>query len=175
MSCIQTLTGIASDCQSNRGGVKAVYAINTPDIASITVTAGAVTAMTLAQDADGFVKYAFRKGAANATISSDINDANGTKSFNTDLVVNFNHMETAKRTALMALSNSETMVVFEDNNNRKWILGRENPVTVTSLGGETGSAFADANQYSITLNDNSSELPLEVTMSDTDWEALLAV
>ena len=64
-------------------------------------------------------------------------------------------------------------VIYEDNNQKRWLLGYDNPVTATSLGGETGTAFGDANQYTIELTDNSSELPMEVTMSNTDFEALL--
>ena len=177
MSCLQTLSSIATDCSSNRGGVKKIYAINVDKIGTITVTQGAVTGITLAAQApaagDGFYEYAFRKGAASSTTTSEISEENGTKAFNTVLSARFARQETAKRVSLLALAGSETYVIYEENNQKRWLLGYDNPVTATSLGGETGAAFGDANQYTIELTDNSSELPMEVTMSDTDFEALL--
>lgn len=175
MSCIQTLTSIATDCSSNRGGVKKVWAINTPKVSGITVSEGAVTGITLGGNdpGDGFFEYAFRKGAASATTTSEINEENGSKAFATVLSIRFARQETAKRVSLLALAGSETYVVYEDNNGKKWLLGYDNPVTASSLGGETGAAFSDANQYTIELTDNSSELPMEIIMSDEAWEALL--
>ena len=169
------MTSIATDCESNRGGVKKVYAINVPNVSGITVSQGAVTGIALVGDqpGDGFFTYAFRKGAASATSTSEISDENGTKSFTTVLSIRFARQETSKRVSLMALANSETYVIYEDNNGKRWLLGYENPVTVTSLGGETGAAFADANQYTIELSDNGSELPMEITMSDEDFAAIL--
>jgi hypothetical protein len=74
----------------------------------------------------------------------------------------FNRMDSTKRLEIMALAQGELVVVVEDNNGTKWYLGYEEPVFLNAGDGLTGAARADRNGYSITLQDVSTELPVEV-------------
>ena len=79
-------------------------------------------------------------------------------------------METTKRVEIMALAQSGLVVVVVDANGKQWLLGYDAPVKASAGDGLTGTARADRNGYSITLQDNSLELPYEVS---ADMEALL--
>ena len=60
------------------------------------------------------------------------------------------------------------MVIVKDNNGVYWFLGYDEPVNATAGGGQTGQAKTDANQYTITLTDESHELPYEVSKTFGD-------
>jgi hypothetical protein len=83
----------------------------------------------------------------------------------TDLVVVFNRMETSKRVEITALAQNDLILVVKDANGKYWLLGKDEPVRATAGDGLTGTARADRNGYSITLQDNSHEMPYEVEAS----------
>ena len=72
-------------------------------------------------------------------------------------------MDTTKRIEMNALLLSDVSVIVKDNNGKYWFLGYGEPVNATAGGGQTGQAKTDANQYTITLTDESHELPYEVS------------
>jgi hypothetical protein len=155
------------------GGIKVVYGISKAQVASITVTDGVVTAITTTDDESTtpatpykFHTYKFRKQSSSMTSTYTVDDTNGVKYITTELTLNFAKQETAKRVSLTALINCESVFVVEDNNGKMWLLGYDNPVTVTAAEATTGTAYGDANQYSITLSDMSAELPMEVNISN---------
>ena len=162
MACSQTLAGIARDCASNMGGIKTVYIANAADVSSVTVTSGVVTAITMAASKK-FYKYAFTPNTSSLTSNWQVNAENGTKYVETDLLMVFNRMDSTKRLEIMALAQGELVVVVEDNNGTKWYLGYEEPVFLNAGDGLTGAARADRNGYSITLRDESAELPFPFT------------
>ena len=169
MACSQTLAGIARDCASNMGGIKTVYIANAADVSSVTVTSGVVTAITMAASKK-FYKYAFTPNTSSLTSNWQVNAENGTKYVDSDLVLVFNRMDSAKRIEILALMSAELVIVAEDANGKRWCLGAfaggsvTDPVIgSTSTGdGLTGTARADRNGYSITFHWSSSGLPLEV-------------
>lgn len=175
--CSQTLTSIGTSCNSQMGGIKVVYGISKAQVASITVTDGVVTAITTTDDESQtpavpykFHTYAFRKQSSSMTSTYTVDDTNGVKYVTTELTLNFAKQETAKRVSITALANCESIFVVKDNNDKLWLLGYDNPVTVTAMEATTGTAYGDANQYSITLSDMSQELPMEVTIADFETE-----
>ena len=99
------------------------------------------------------------------TKTANIDAANGINYITTELVINFSRMETTKRIEMQALLLDEVMVIVKDSNGVYWFLGYDEPVTATAGGGQTGQAKTDANQYTITLTDESHELPYEVSKS----------
>lgn len=171
MSCLQTLAGIARDCDSSMGGVKRVLIANHDDVATVTVTSGKITAVTMAGGAT-FKEYVFRKETSSMESAWQVNGQNGTVYIHTALTLMFHHMTTAKRQEMNALASGTFAVVVEDNNGQYWYMGFDNPVVIDS--GEqngTGTAMADANRYGIVLGDDSRELPYEV--ADTVIAGLL--
>lgn len=168
-----SLTGIARDCNANMGGIQKVWMILKSDVTSITITSGSqgepvdgkITAMTLTSGSGSLNEFNFRKGAASMTSNLQKDDTAGSYYWETDLVMNFQRMETAKRTAVMALSLAECAAIVKDNNGLYWFLGKDEYLGATAGTGETGQAKTDANQYTITLQDSSLGLPYEIASS----------
>ena len=167
MPCLQTLSGIARDCNGNVGGIKVAYIANKDDVAAITTDGGKVTAITMVDTAK-FKKYNFKKNTGNFTSTLNSNLENGTSYVSTDIVLVFNRMETSKRVEIAALSQGELCVIVQDMNGALWLFGKENAVVASAGSGETGTAMADRNGYSITLQDAGSEWPFEVLATVLD-------
>ena len=160
MPCIQTLAGIIRDCASNMGGIKSVRLANKADVTAA-VTSNKVTAITMASSAK-FHLYTFAPETSSMSSNAQVNAQNGTKYWQTDLLMVFNRMETAKRVDIMAMAQGELVAIVEDANGLYWFLGYDEPIAISAGDGLTGAARADRNGYSITLQDNSLELPMEV-------------
>ena len=161
MSCIQTLSGLAKDCAANMGGIVEVMIANFADVTGVTITDGVVSAVTMAADAK-FKKYSFAKNTGSLTSTYNIDAASGVKYVTSDLLLQFNRMETTKRVEITALSLGDLAVIVKDANGKFWYLGKDEPVNASAGDGQTGTARGDANRYTITLQDESLEMPYEV-------------
>lgn len=163
MSCIsKTISGLAHDCSSNIGGISKVWITGYKEGAA-TLDKDIINGFNEAVTLESWKPFAFRKGAASMTKTANIDAANGINYITTELVINFSRMETTKRIEMQALLLDEVMVIVKDNNGVYWFLGYDEPVNATAGGGQTGQAKTDANQYTITLTDESHELPYEVS------------
>lgn len=161
MACTQTLAGLAADCAGNIGGIKNVYLANHADVSAVTLTTNKVTAITMASTAK-FKKYSFKRGTGSMSSTLNADPQNGTNYVSTDLVLQFNRMETTKRVEMAALAVGELAVIVEDMNGKFWYLGYDEPVSATAGDGQTGTARSDGNRYTITLQDNAQSWPYEV-------------
>lgn len=164
MSCTQTLSGLAKDCQASMGGIVEVYIANFDDVTAKTVTTDVISAITM-DTGKKFKKYSFAKNTGNLTSTYNIDAAAGTKYVTSELLLQFNRMETTKRVELNALALGDLVVICKDANSKFWYLGYDEPVNASAADGQTGTARADANRYTITLQDNSQNLPYEVSSS----------
>lgn len=163
MACSQTLAGIAQDCSKNMGGIKSVYIANAADVSSVTVTSGVVTAITMASSKK-FYKYAFAPFTSSFTSNWNVSPENGTKYVETDLTMVFNKMDATKRLEIVALAQTEMVVIVEDNNGTMWYLGYDEGVRlITGSDGQTGTNRSDRNGYTVVLQDISGELPMTFT------------
>lgn len=162
MACAQTLAGIVRDCNPNMGGLRSVYLANFADVDSITVTSSVVTAITMVSSKK-FYKYEFVRNTASMSSNYSVNAENGTTYVETDLLMVFNRMDTTKRLEIVALAQGELVAIVEDNNGNMWYLGYDEPLTLNAGDGLTGTARADRNGYSVTLRDNSLEMPMSFT------------
>ena len=162
MACAQTLAGIVRDCNPNMGGLRSVYLANFADVDSITVTSSVVTAITMVSSKK-FYKYEFVRNTASMSSNYAVNAENGTTYVETDLLMVFNRMDTTKRLEIVALAQGELVAIVEDNNGNMWYLGYDEPLTLNAGDGLTGTARADRNGYSVTLRDNSLEMPMSFT------------
>lgn len=162
MACTQTLTGITRDCLGNNGGIRKVWLANYDNVASLTVASGAITAITMS-NSEKFKLYEFARNTSSLTSNYAVNAENGTSYVESDLLMVFNRMDTSKRLEIVALAQGNLVAIVEDNNGNKWYLGKDFPVTINAGDGQTGTARADRNGYSITLRDESAELPFPFT------------
>lgn len=168
-----TLVGISLDCGSV-GGLSSIYVTDVQNVSSVTIVDGEVTAIAM-EDATKFSTFNFRKGNASFSATGNRNDENGTLFYNTVLEAKFNKMETAKRNEMKELTAGNTYVIAKDNNAKYWLIGYgsiDNTGSDTletyafgNTNANTGAAYADANQYVLTLTSDTPQLPYEVDSS----------
>lgn len=174
MPCSQTLNGILQDCAANMGGIVEVYLANKAEVTA-SLSDGKVTSITMASSAK-FHKYQFKPGVSSMSSNYQVNQENGTKFVQTDLLLVFNRMETAKRVEVVAMAQGELAAIVKDANGLYWFLGMDEPIVLNAGDGLTGTARADRNGYSVTLQDNSKEMPYEVLVGTggVDLDSIVA-
>lgn len=165
MACSQTLNGILNDCLHSMGGIKEVYIANHSDVASVTVTDDKIDAIAMAASAK-FKKFQFARQTGSMSSNYTIDETAGVNYVTTDIVMVFNRMETAKRIEITALAQAGLALIVLDNNGKYWYCGYDMPVRASQVDGLTGTAVGDRNGYSLTLQDNSQELPYEILVGD---------
>ena len=164
MSCNQTLSGLVKDCSPSMGGILEVLLANREDVASVEAVTGKISGITMEASAK-FKRYTFARNTGSLTSTYTIDQASGVKYVTTDLVLQFNRMETTKSVEITALSVNDLVAIVKDANGVYWYLGYDEPVNASAGDGQTGTARGDANRYSITLQDISKEMPMEVDAS----------
>lgn len=162
--CVQTLAGLARDCEANQGGIREAWIANYQD-GIFTVSGGQVTGIN---SGVSFYHYTFKKDTGSFTSTLNVDNANGVNYVSTEINLVFSRMETLKRAEIAALSLADTALVVKDANGRYWAFGVSEPVNASAGSGETGVARGDANRYSITLLDNDLSYPYEVTKTAFD-------
>lgn len=161
MACNQTLSGLVKDCSPSMGGITEVLLANREDVSAVTANSGKISEITMASSAK-FKRYSFARNTGSMTSTYTIDQASGVKYVTTDLLLQFNRMETAKRVEISALAVNDLVAIVKDANGIYWYLGYDEPVNASAGDGQTGTARGDANRYTITLQDNSKEMPMEV-------------
>lgn len=161
MACNQTLSGLVKDCSPSMGGITEVLLANREDVSAVTAVSGKISEITMASSAK-FKRYTFARNTGSMTSTYTIDQASGVKYVTTDLLLQFNRMETAKRVEISALAINDLVAIVKDANGIYWYLGYDEPVNASAGDGQTGTARGDANRYTITLQDNSKEMPMEV-------------
>lgn len=167
MPCTQTLSGLTRDCSANMGGIVEALIANFDDVTSVTITDGVIGTVSMASSAK-FKRYSFAKNTGNLTSTYNLDPASGVRFVTSELLLQFNRMETAKRVEITALALGDLAIIVKDANGKYWYLGKDEPVNASAGDGQTGTARSDANRYTITLQDNSLEMPYEVDASIVD-------
>lgn len=171
MPCTQTLSGLARDCSANMGGILEALIANFDDVTAVTVTDGVISTISMASSAK-FKRYYFAKNTGNLTSTYNLDPTTGSRYVASDLLLQFNRMQTTARVEISALAMSDLVVIVKDANGKYWYLGKDEPVYASAGDGQTGTARGDANRYTITLHDESREMPYEV--ADSIIDALVA-
>lgn len=166
MAC-GTLKSFTQDsCLGNIGGIKRVWLAEYDANDTIVMSADTdgnsfVSAVTFSDSAKTWNEFYLKKNSAQATSEYQVGDG-GSVFCQTTLELNFNRQDAAKRAAIQSLALNELFVIYEDANGYKWFLGKDNPVTLSAGGGETGTQKTDLNKYNVSLVDDSMELPYRV-------------
>lgn len=159
MGCNNTLTNLNRSCddKNNKGGLYTeIYAAQW-DKVTVNSTAGTISEITLAQDANWY-KYQFAKGAATFDSEYTFDGDTGDKQFCTNtLTINFKKQDASKRTSLVGLCNSEVFCLVKDANGVWYAMGTEEYVSCTAASSTTGQARTDANQYTVSLSDTTQD------------------
>ena len=176
MACTTYLTGFATSCGSNLPSIKKLY-VGTFESSTFTYTyqqnsesqdvldadgnkiIEAVSGATLKSGADKWVEFQFRKNSSSMDTEMTVND-NGSHYYTNSATCTFAKIENSKRLALQSVASGECSMIIVDSNNQTWLIGAENPVSLTTLSGSTGTAIGDSNQYSVTLSAEEPTMPL---------------
>lgn len=138
-----------------------VLLANKEDVQELTLEDEKISAISMANSAK-FTKFQFPRNTGSMSSNYTIDPTTGVKFVTTDLVMVFNRMDTQKRVAIKALAENELVGIVKDANGKYWFLGYDEAMTATAHDGLTGTARADRNGYSVTLQDNSHQMPFEV-------------
>ena len=167
MPCIQTLSGLARDCAANMGGILEVLLANFDDVTGVTITDHQITAIAMESSAK-FHRYTFAKNTGSLTSTYSLDPASGVRYVTSELIMQFNRMQTQARVEVAALALGDLVAIVKDANGKYWYLGKDEPVNASAGDGQTGTARSDANRYQVTLRDESLELPYEVDPTIVD-------
>lgn len=155
MSCSNLTSGIPLDCVGGESGIQKVFIANGP-VESFTETAGVVSAITVAGASIGpsdWFEFGTPKQSSSAVETPAISQENGTISYQQDLTLIMNKLDAAKRNQILLMAESNQMiVVFQDNNNKYWVIGIVRGSFLSAATAETGTAFSDRSGYSLTLS-----------------------
>ena len=170
MKCLsnQTLKGIYSDCDPNLAGIAEAYIGYYGDF-DVTIEASAhqITAITADASAETGNFYAFefakQTGSLTSTLTKD--EANGTRYFTNQVVLQFTKLEAAKHLEMQALSAEKLVAIIKDNNGKYWYVGYDSYLSSTEGTAQTGQSYDDLNGYNVTMNQMSAYLPFELSES----------
>lgn len=121
----------------------------------------------LAQNADAFVEFAFRKNTCSAGSEMTTND-NGTFYWTNSVNMVFAKQDASKRLAVQALASGDCTVIYEDGNGNFWMIGLDDPVNLNTATADTGTAVGDSNQYSLTVAEQTSVLPIPLLAANAE-------
>lgn len=163
MACTSvTLSGIILDCAPSMGGIKKIWLANYADIDTIAMdsTESDKINVTLASTKT-WKPYEFRKETGSLTSTLNVDESNGLNYVRNELSLVFTKMETAKRIEIAALSIGQLTAVVLDSNGKYWFLGKDDYVSASAGGAQTGTAKGDQNAYTLTLATESESYPYE--------------
>src|SRR4249919_941716 len=112
MSCGLT-TGFLLDCRDSRGGIKAIWIIETANVSGVTSAAGVITAISKANNAR-FWKYLLTRGVGEATEEIQANEENGTLFWNQSVTIAINKLQAATRNEIILLAQNYLSMVVQD-------------------------------------------------------------
>jgi hypothetical protein len=168
MACNSIKTFEYNPCVANLGGIKNVWLAEYVE----GVVTGEVGEDGLVSElkTTTWTKYKMRKNVASMTSTLN-NSTDGASYVTTELALVFSRMDAAKRASIQALALGEVMAIVEDSNGELWLLGADAPLVATAGAGETGTAMADANRYTITLTDEAKQFPYRLADNIKPTEA----
>ena len=154
MSCSNLSAGLIDACNSNTGGIEAIYIANGP-VESITETAGNITAITVGGAAltpSDFFKFETPRQTSSITETTNVSQENGTLFFDQQLTMVFNKMSADKRDQLLLMAQATTMVVVaKDGNGTFFSIGVEKGAFMVSGTATSGNTYDSRNGYEIVL------------------------
>lgn len=134
------------DCRDSIGGLREVLFIEFDNVESIDEVSGVVTGIVVASGKQ-FRRYIMPKESASFTETPNANIQNGTIFYQQVLSIVINKMQTNTRNELYILGQARLLAIGLDQNDRYWLLGKQNALDLTGGEGGTGTASGDRNGY----------------------------
>ena len=168
MACSNLTAGFTLDCNDSQGGIEKIF-IGNGAVESITETSGLVTAITVGGSAlvpADFFEFDTPRQTSSLTEATTVSQENGTITFDQQLTMVFNKLESSKRNQLLLMAESTSMVIVaKDNNGKFWSIGIERGGYMTSGTAVSGVAFADRSGYELVVGGIEKSPMYEVTGS----------
>lgn len=153
MAIINTLltNGINLDPIDAVGGIQQLWICASFSFTGATFGATASRLDTL-QGSGTFFQFDIPKDTSSFTETATIAPASGTLFFQGDLLMVFHKLEQYRRNQLNLLARNRFIrAVFQDNNNRWWIVGLTRGAQLSAGTQQTGTAPGDMSGYSYTI------------------------
>lgn len=147
MACTLT-TGISLGCRDATGGVKEFYLANVPST-GVTVTQNATGMVTTLGASLTWYKYVPRKQTASWNDNVTPNDQNGTVYYDQKALIPIARMEQSKRNEIALLAQANMVMIVKDQEDRYWLLGQDNGITLGTSNAGSGTAYGDRNGYEL--------------------------
>lgn len=148
MSCVIN-TGYSLGCKDNTGGIRKAFIGNFSSDTTYTYDANnIVTGVT-----SGATYYTFEQRQENGDFSQEGNHSpeNGTNFWAQNLTLIFQKNEATLRDTLLLLAKSSLTIIVQDQNNKYWLLGKNNACELTASTSGFGKAYGDLNGVTVTL------------------------
>ena len=146
MACDLT-TGYIVGCRDNMGGIREFY------IANRTATYDAnVNASGTVVSFDGsltWYQYQPRKQSSTWSESPQGSDENGTITYEQACTIVLTRMEQSKQNELKLLGQGNLVIIVRDQNNKFFLLGDLNGMTLQDGTNGSGTAYGDRNGYEL--------------------------
>lgn len=169
MACPLAL-GMTRDCSDSTGGVQEILISERDNITAFTQANMEVSAITQFATTK-FYRYELKKEVGSLTSTITIDPAKGTSFYDNIVAFTINKMSAAKSNELRLMILGRLVVLAKDGNGVWWSLGLQGTSGLegfaegTSLVGQTGTAFGDANSYDISISDKQKDSPFVVESS----------
>jgi len=160
MACALT-QGYTLDCRDSLGGIKAAWFISHANVTAVTEASGVVTAITKAAG-KVFYKYQLVRNTSSVTENITASVENGTVFYAQELSIILNKLQANTRNEILLLAQNSLMAVFQDANDKYWLLGRVNGIDLTGGNGASGTTQGDRSGYTLTFSGGEKELAPEV-------------
>ena len=169
--------GMTRDCSDSTGGVQEILISERDNISAFTQANMEVSAITQTGSTK-FYRYELKKEVGSLTSTITIDPAKGTSFYDNVVAFTINKMTAAKSNELRLMILGRLVVLAKDGNDVWWAIGLQGTSGTggfaegTSLVGQTGTAFGDANSYDISISDKQKDSPFVV---DSAVVAALAI
>jgi hypothetical protein len=149
MACVLT-TDVALACRDSVGGIKRIYVTELENKATLTASAGNITAFTLSTGKQFWI-YDFDKETAECVEKIQTSVENGTVFYETELKIMLHKRSATLRNELSLLAQNRIMIIILDNNGVYWLMGENNGADLAPSESTFGKAMGDANGYALTF------------------------
>lgn len=173
-TCCSTLNGgITIDCSPNTGGAVQMWLANA---CNVTLTKGAsgspdtqgtITAITMAAGTS-FYEFEGLRNSITFEESATINNDNGSIFYAPVVRISIPRRDVAKRNKLRLLGNQRMIIVVRDRNDFYWVLGVQDGMLLSELGGGLGATPTDLNGYTLAFEGQESEMAFAIDRSIFD-------
>lgn len=162
MACVLTSSRTLA-CRDSVGGIKTIYITELDNKATLTATAGDITAFTL-DTGKQFWQYDLIKETAEYEEKITPSSENGTIFYETELKLMLHKNSVTTRNELKLIAQNRLMIIILDRNGSYWLMGESNGADLVPSSSKSGKAMGDFNGYELVFSAKEAE-PMQTVSS----------